>query len=314
MVGSELRWYRTVDVKYDYKVDSDLHRQMFLTVDMTVAMSCEHIGGDYIDVAGNSTDMAAQYLKMDQAHFELAPNQLEWAQKVAATKALEGANGLDSLQRFLHGGIRQEMPEADPPLTTPQTACRVHGKMPINKVAANFHITAGKSIHHAQGHSHLIGMVPEDKMNFSHRIDRLSFSKTHTESHTLDGETQLTENRFEMFQYHIKVVPTSTKNLEQSEPFESNQYSVAEQRRPVESMFGGNGLPGIYVKYDLEPLSVHITEVRRPMMQFFVRLCGIIGGVFASMGMLHQVVTTLSEACTRGTSALPRASTDSPVK
>ena len=314
LAGTELLWHRTVDVKYDYKVDSDLKRPMFLTLDLTVAMSCDHIGGDYIDVAGNSTDMATQYLKMDPANFELAPNQAEWAHQVAEVKAREGAHGLDSLQRFLHGGIRQEMPDATPPLTAPKTGCRVHGQMPINKVSANFHITAGKSIHHAQGHSHLIGMVPEASMNFSHRIDRLSFSKTHTESHTLDGEVQLTENNMEMFQYHLMVVPTSTQNLEQSEPFESNQYSVAEQRRKIDNIVGGNGLPGIYVKYDFEPISVHITEVRRPMMQFFVRMCGIVGGVFATSGMLHQVVTTLGEGFSSSGSALPRASTDSPIK
>jgi len=41
------------------------------------------------------------------------------------------------------------------------------------QVAGNFHITAGKSIHHARGHSHLVGMVPQNGK-------RLSVTPSHT--------------------------------------------------------------------------------------------------------------------------------------
>jgi hypothetical protein len=262
-------------------------RYLFLSVTWSGGIHARHpntnrttdIGGDYIDVAGGSTDMTAEHLKMEPAHFDLAPNQAAWAKELASTKAAEGSSGLDSLQRFLQNNDKRvEIPVADPPLDGDMTGCRVHGVMPIRKVAANFHITAGKSIHHAQGrgqlsltrfllsepvstdeptavgllfkchshlvcrsytwlcrfvcgqpslingahyansvqrgpdmdvephqkklsgHSHLVGMVPQDALNFSHRIDRLSFSDTSTEAHTLDGETQITENHQEMFQ------------------------------------------------------------------------------------------------------------------
>ncbi len=45
-----------------------------------------------------------------------------------------------------------------------------------------------------------------------------------------------------------------------------------------------HGNPGIFVKYDLTPLMIRVTEVHRPYWQFLVRLCGIVGGVFCVSG------------------------------
>lgn len=292
LIVSEFYYYRTVDVFYEYKVDLDMKSGLNLTLDLTVAMPCAFIGADYIDVAGKSHD-ATLWFKPEPARFELAENQLEWLRRTEAQREVDGTHGLDSLQRFLHGAVREPMPAADPPQTSVPGGCRLHGTMPVNKVAANFHITAGKSVHHSRGHSHMAGMVPVELMNFSHRIDRLSFSEEALGAHTLDGDIKLAQSRHQLYQYFIKVVPTSTQRLDQSRPFRSNQYSVTEQVRVVEPTFGAMGMPGIFVKYDLESISVSIREGRRSMVQFLVRLCAIVGGMFATSGMLHQFLTAL---------------------
>ena len=97
-------------------------------------------------------------------------------------------------------------------------------------------------------------------MNFSHRIDRLSFSDEELGAYALDGDIQLAAHSkwgdfwgrlmwpvglggltlytvvrllsvdTEMFQYFIKVVPTTTYPLN-GPPHRSNQYSVTEQVR-----------------------------------------------------------------------------------
>jgi len=310
LVGGEFMYYRTLDIKYEFKVDTEMVKVMYLTLDLTINMKCDYLGADYIDVAGNSTDVMSKYLQMEAAHFELAPNQAKWDAQVQADKEVEGARGFDSLQRFLHSAERPPMPDAEPPNTEEGTACRMRGTMPINKVAGNFHITAGKSIHHARGHSHLVGMVPQNAMNFSHRINRLSFSEF-PGTQTLDGDTLITENGQEMFQYYLKIVATHTKNIRQKEPLKSSQYSVHESHRTIEFL-GMGGLPGIYVKFDLEPLCVHVKEVRRSLTDFLVRLCGIVGGIFATTGMLHQTIQGAVGTFTSagGASNLPRSSTD----
>lgn len=143
---------------------------------------------------------------MESSHFELAPNQKEWLAKLQASREDMGARGLDSLQRFLRVDHASTlMPQASTPIEGEQDACRIHGTIPIAKVAANFHITAGKSVHHGRGHAHLSHVVPPNEVNFSHRIDRLSFSDEEVGGHTMDGDQQVTEQRGMMYQYFIKV-------------------------------------------------------------------------------------------------------------
>mmetsp|Transcript_34206 Transcript_34206/g.89757 ORF Transcript_34206/g.89757 Transcript_34206/m.89757 type:complete len:360 (-) Transcript_34206:62-1141(-) len=295
LVGSEVMYYSGTEVQYKYEVDRDFRRDMKMWIDITIKMKCEHLGADYVDVSGNSSEEIIRGLQMEPSHFELAPNQKEWLETFHAAKAHMGSRGLDSLQRFLKVEDRAStlMPEASSELAGETDSCRIHGAIPIAKVAANFHITAGKSIHHARGHAHLTHTVPPNEINFSHRIDRLSFSDEEVGGHTLDGDTQAADEHTMMYQYFIKVVPTSTQALGQAVPFHSNQYSVTEQVTVVNPQKGAHGLPGIYFKYDLEPMTVQVVEVRKSLMRFLVRLCGIAGGVFATSGMLHQTISNM---------------------
>ena len=144
---------------------------------------------------------------MKATHFELAANQQAWLDETRRNNLAMGASGLDSLQRFLRAEHRAAtlMPERDTWPDRDPDACRVVGTIPIAKVAANFHITAGKSIHHPRGHAHLAHVVPPNELNFSHRIDRLSFSDSEIGGHTLDGDLKVTQDGKMMYQYFIKV-------------------------------------------------------------------------------------------------------------
>ncbi|EGD72707.1 hypothetical protein PTSG_04435 [Salpingoeca rosetta] len=287
LVWSEISEYNTLKIKYDYFVDTDLRRDMNMTVDMTVAMQCDHIGADYINLSGESTD-GSKYLKLEPAHFELSPNQLEWLEAWAKVKSEEGSRGLDSLSRFLHGSMREPMPTAAPEIDSEPDACRLHGVLPVAKVAANFHITAGKSVHHSRGHSHVNSMVPPDAVNFSHRIDRFSFSEEPRGAMALDGDLRTTDQPRQVFQYFLEVVPSTTQRLGQRQPFRSNQYSVTEQHRVLKE--GARGIPGIYFKFDIESIGVSVSEEHPPLSRLLIRLCGIVGGIVAASGMLHSFI------------------------
>ncbi len=56
------------------------------------------------------------------------------------------------------------------------------------------------------------------------------------------------------------------------------------QNRTINHQKGSHGVPGIFVKYDLNPLKVFVKEESRSYLQFLVRLCGIVGGIFATSG------------------------------
>ena len=62
------------------------------------------------------------------------------------------------------------------------------------------------------------------------------------------------------------------------------------QDRGINHSKGSHGVPGIFVKYDLSPLKVTVLEQHKPYWQFLVRLCGIIGGIFATSGKNHYII------------------------
>lgn len=90
-----------------------------------------------------------------------------------------------------------------------------------------------------------------------------------------------------MFQYFITVVPTKLHTYKISA--DTHQFSVTERERVINHAAGSHGVSGIFMKYDLSSLMVTVTEEHMPFWQFFVRLCGIVGGIFSTTGMLHGI-------------------------
>ena len=64
----------------------------------------------------------------------------------------------------------------------------------------------------------------------------------------------------------------------------SNQYSLTEYYSPVQK--GEVQLPAIYFLYDLSPIMVSVKDARASLAHLLVRLCAVIGGVFAITGGL----------------------------
>lgn len=143
---------------------------------MTVAMRCDDIGADVLDLSGSSLELGDK-LALEPTYFELTEEQMTWLRMFRHMHAfVEGYRALKVLEEFNNNGPtympkRKEGGKQD----KPHDACRVHGSFEVNKVAGNFHITAGKSIYHPRGHAHLSAFVPSESYNYSHRIDALSF-------------------------------------------------------------------------------------------------------------------------------------------
>ena len=47
---------------------------------------------------------------------------------------------------------------------------------------------------------------------------------------------------------------------------------------------------GIFFKYDLSPVKVHIVEGYNPFLGLLVKLCGIVGGMFATSGECFKLI------------------------
>ena len=293
LVVSEFFYYRGTETRYKYSVDTELDQQLLITLDLTVAMACRHLGADLIDHAGESQQLH-QVLKMESVSFELTDLQ---AGVLRAKQQLQDkyneAKAVGDLT-IIEGVRNIPMPQAGEEGLGERDACRLHGSFPVRKVSGNFHITTGRSIPHPQGHAHLNINVPKEAVNYSHRIDQLAFGPPIPGAlNPLDSALKVVKDRNHQFQYYVQVVPTRFRTFHYS--LTTSQYSVRERNRTIDHRRGSHGMAGIFFKYDMSPLMVEVEEVRRPFWQFLVRLSGIVGGIFATSGMLNALVGSLTD-------------------
>ena len=172
------------------------------------------------------------------------------------------------------------MPERRVKPASVPDACRVHGSLTLNKVAGNFHVTAGKVLPIAGAHAHMTGFMDRADYNFSHRIEKLSFGENHAGIiQPLEGDEKITDISikylsgsghliynltdlldFVNIQYFVEIVPTEIMGFTGLKT--TYQYSVKEHVRPIDHNKGSHGTPGIYFKYDLSALKVEVTKDR----------------------------------------------------
>jgi len=123
-------------------------------------------------------------------------------------------------------------------------------------------------------------------MNLSHVITEFSFGPYFPDiAQPLDNSFELTHERkltkcrllvitltwmpaFIAYQYFLHVVPT-TYVAPRSQPLRTNQYSVTHYTRQVDH---GRGTPGIFFKFELDPLNIAIHQRTTTFGQFFIRL------------------------------------------
>ncbi|XP_062245585.1 endoplasmic reticulum-Golgi intermediate compartment protein 2 [Platichthys flesus] len=283
--------YTRTWMRYEYEVDKDFSSKLRINVDITVAMRCQYIGADVLDLA--ETMVASDGLKYEPVNYELSPQQKMWHMTLLhIQERLRVEHALQDI--IFKAALKGDPPAPDhrDDSITSLTACRIHGHMYVNKVAGNFHITVGKSIPHPRGHAHLAALVSHDSYNFSHRIDHLSFGEAIPGIISpLDGTEKISAEPNHMFQYFITIVPTKLNTYQISA--ETHQYSVTERERAINHAAGSHGVSGIFMKYDISSLMVRVTEQHMPFWQFLVRLCGIVGGIFSTTGMLHSMIGCL---------------------
>lgn len=298
LVLSEISYYASTDLEFDYKVDTNFTGKVRLNVDITVAMKCYHVGADVLDQTGQDV-LGFGFLQEEEVYWELSPKQREYQHMVQNTNSFLN-NEYHALQTVLWRSGNPNffigMPDREGPNPPgSKDACRLRGSLDLNKVAGNFHITAGKSVPVIpRGHAHLAMMMDNSDYNFSHRIDHFSFGEPLAGlMYPLDGSEIITGYNQHNFQYFMKVVPTEVRTYRAN--VDTYQFSVTESNRPISHSSGSHGVPGIFVKYDLSSLMIRVKEVHRPFWQFVIRMCGIVGGIFSVSGMLNAFMGFLTD-------------------
>ncbi|CAD6576591.1 MAG: hypothetical protein CYPHOPRED_006042 [Cyphobasidiales sp. Tagirdzhanova-0007] len=199
--------------------------------------------------------------------------------------------------------------------------CNVAGKVRVNKVIGNFHLSPGRSFQSNAMHVH--DLVPYlqggNKHHFGHVIHRFSFGSEEEQWHENEQQTERlkkslgiqdpmnglaahTEESNYMFQYFLKVVSTKFETLKSSQTLSTHQYSVTSYERDLSTgnaptkesghstSHGFAGVPGVFFSYEISPMLVIHRETRQPFAHFLTSTCAIVGGVLTVAGLIDSMV------------------------
>ncbi|XP_045151453.1 endoplasmic reticulum-Golgi intermediate compartment protein 3 [Echinops telfairi] len=195
----------------------------------------------------------------------------------------------DTIEQCRREGFSQKMQEQK------NEGCQVYGFLEVNKVAGNFHFAPGKSFQQSHVHVHAVEIhdlqsFGLDNINMTHYIRHLSFGEDYPGIvNPLDHTNVTAPQASMMFQYFVKVVPTVYMKVD-GEMLRTNQFSVTRHEKVANGLMGDQGLPGVFVLYELSPMMVKLTEKHRSFTHFLTGVCAIIGGMFTVAGLIDSLI------------------------
>lgn len=159
--------------------------------------------------------------------------------------------------------------------------CHVFGSIPVNMVRGELQITPkGFGLPH-------YGRAPIDEINFSHVINELSFGPFYPYiDNPLDNTARLAGEPFKTYNYYASVVPTIYRKLGAS--VHTSQYSLSE----VEHTFSEKDrrIPGIFLTYNFEALTITVSDERISFFQFVVRLVAMLSFIVYTASWAFRLV------------------------
>jgi hypothetical protein len=117
--------------------------------------------------------------------------------------------------------------------------------------------------------------------NFSHIVSELSFGSFYPSLlNPLDRTIATTPHNFYKFQYFMSIVPTvyTVDRSYSSQTVFTNQYAVTDQSTIVNERM----IPGIFFKYDIEPMLLTVQEGRDSFLRFVVKIVNVVSGVLVA--------------------------------
>ncbi|THH18969.1 hypothetical protein EW146_g2115 [Bondarzewia mesenterica] len=266
---------------YEFSVDHDAASFMKVNVDLMVNMPCRYLSVDLRDVVGDRMYLSKGF-RRDGTLFDIgqATSLREHAEALSARQAVSQSRN----SRGLFSLFRRSTPAYKPTYNhTPDgSACRIFGSLDVKKVTANLHITT-------LGHGYASNVhVDHSAMNMSHVITEFSFGPYFPDiTQPLDNSFEITHEPFVAYQYYLRVVPT-TYIAPRSNPLVTNQYSVTHYTHTLDH---NRGTPGIFFKFDMEPVRLTIHQRTTTLAQFLIRWAGVVGGVFVCTAWALRITT-----------------------
>ncbi|KAK6526238.1 hypothetical protein TWF694_004847 [Orbilia ellipsospora] len=277
LVWGELNLFLDGKSEEHFSVQGGEGHLMQINLDVIVAMPCDTLHVNVQDAAGDRI-LAGDLLHKVSTDFvytdtHTLPHNLKKKGKQDRGQAYDGSD------EVIRKAGKKKKFKLNLPKRPKGSSCRIWGSMDVNRVMGDFHITAkGHGYWEAGQH------VDHDIFNFTHVVNELSFGEFYPKLvNPLDGVVASTEDKFYRYQYFLSVVPTTYKA--RGRTLHTNQYSVTEQGRSMSPQ----SVPGIFFKFDIEPIMLTITDSPTPWIYFIVRLANVVGGVMVAGGWLYKI-------------------------
>ncbi|ORY14423.1 endoplasmic reticulum vesicle transporter-domain-containing protein [Clohesyomyces aquaticus] len=295
------RWF-TGTTTQNFSVEKGVSHDLQINLDIVVPMRCADLHVNMQDAAGDRT-LAGEMLRKDPTSWS------QWGRGKALHTLGAGDDSLPGWEELwdVHDQLgaarkRKKFPKT-PKVRGPVDSCRIYGSVNGNKVQGDFHITA-----RGHGYMEFGEHLDHTAFNFSHQINELSFGPLYPSLvNPLDDTITTTDAHFYKYQYYVSIVPTiytddasllplleSVNNkpdhpakavFHSSHAIKTNQYAVTSQSHAV----GENYVPGIFVKFDIEPITLTIAEEWGGILGLVVRLVNVVSGVMVAGGWAWQL-------------------------
>ncbi|KAI9784609.1 MAG: hypothetical protein M1839_001831 [Geoglossum umbratile] len=277
-ISELLRWLDRYET-HQFSVEKGIGHELQINLDIVVAMAC---GDLHVNVQDSSGDriLAGDMLRHDDTNWDQwvkGMHELGWGDRDAMYD-----DEVEHLAEIFGG--RESKWSATPKLRNVANACRIFGDLKLNKVQGDFHITA-------RGHGYMeIGQhLDHQAFNFSHIIPNLSFGPHYHSLHNpLSDTIASTADHFYRYQYYLSLVPTiyTVSSSNNHKAIKTNQYAVTSQSHAVPE----NTIPGIFFKFDIEPILLTVVAHRSGFLGLLVRIVNVISGVMVAGGWCYQMV------------------------
>ncbi|KAK3942309.1 endoplasmic reticulum vesicle transporter-domain-containing protein [Diplogelasinospora grovesii] len=290
---SELsRWWRGTET-HTFAVEKGVEHYMNINLDIVVRMKCQDLHINVQDAAGDRI-LAGSKLQRDPTNWSQwvdgkgvhrlgrdEHGRLITGEGWTAMHTHEEGFGEEHVHDIVALGRRRARWGKTPRLpwgTREGDSCRVYGSLELNKVQGDFHITA-----RGHGYMEFGEHLDHNAFNFSHIISELSFGPfLPSLVNPLDRTVNTAPAHFHKFQYFMSIVPTTYSvghpSKSGSTSIFTNQYAVTEQSQEISE----RTIPGIFFKYDIEPMLLNIVESRDSFFVFCIKIINVLSGALVA--------------------------------
>ena len=182
--------------------------------------------------------------------------------------------------------------------------CQLEGQVKIHKVPGNFHLSS-----HDCPDTVMKLMQGGYKVDFTHTINHLSFG-TKTDQKVINSQyggaisNELNGKKIDqnipfgslLVNYYLDITEeeytdtTYTIESKTSETGEEYPKFTGFPYRSMEQMMISNMLPTLIWNVSITPIKASYTLFQESLSDFLVRLCGIVGGIFAAATIFESLI------------------------